>query len=260
MKTWSQHRYEVKNHAKKSLVGRYLKCVTAFLVLFCLGTIALCFLPFQIPGAISKNTTLKALFAQILPNGFTREVILLIAISMLLYLLLTAPISIGIWRYFLLISRGEKLKLRTIFTPFLSLREVFNACILTVSVAVLQIFWAVILFIVPSALTAYAPMLGPLAKLSGDILSIVAVIVFFIVCVPYAIAPIVLAEHSEYSPFKALSIARKKSRGVKREFLIFRLSFILWYLFAFSFPGVLFVRPYIDMATVRFYDTIDECK
>lgn len=260
MKTWSQHRYEVKNHAKKSLVGRFLKCAIAFVISFVFGTLALSRLPFQVPNAISQNTTPEALLAQILPNGFTHDVIVLIVVSMFLYLLLIAPLSIGIWRYLLLASRGETPKLRSIFLPFFNLKEVFSACILTVLVSVFQIFWAVILFIIPIALSAFSPMLGPLAKLGGDLLLIIASILYAIVCTPYILAPIALAEMNEPSPLRAISVAHKKARGAKREFLVFRLSFILWYLFAFSFPGAFFVRPYIDMATARFYDTIDECK
>ncbi len=260
MKTWSQHRYEVKTHAKRSLVGNFLKCVFALAISFSLSFIALCFIPFQLPSAPTPDITPEQLMAQILPNGFTREVVLLLVIVLLLQLLLTSPLKIGIWRFLLLCSRGEKPKFRTIFSSFLSLKEVFSACFLDITIAILQAFWAVLLFMLPITLTALSPMLGPLAQMSGDILSIAAAILFAIVCVPYKLAPIAFAEYRECSVFKALRIARKKAKGVKREFFVFELSFLLWYLFAFSVPTVFFVRPYIDMSTVRFYDTIDECK
>lgn len=260
MKTWSQHRYEVKAHAKRSLVGNFLKCAFALTISFSLSLIALSFLPFRLPTAPTSDMTPEQLMAQILPNGFTNEIMLLLGIVLILQLLLTSPLRIGIWRFLLLCSRGEKPKFRVIFSSFLSLKEVFTALFLDITIVILQAFWALLLFAVPFALTALSPILGPLAQMSGDLLLIVAAILFAIVCVPYKLAPIVLAEFREYSIFKALRIARKKAKGVKREFFVFDLSFILWRLFTFSFPSVCFVQPYIDMSTVRFYDTIDECK
>ncbi len=259
MKTWSQHRYEVKTHAKKALVGNYMKCVIALVISFSLTLIALRFLPFTIPETVTPDTA-EELLRQFLPGSITREVVLLIAISLVLLLLLTSPLKIGIWRFLLLCSRGEKPKFRVIFSSFLSLKEVFSACILDVVSIILQLLLAILLFIVPCALTAFSPALGPFAQMGGDMLSIVAAVLFAILSTPYKLAPIVLAENCEYSPFKALIIAHRKAKGSKREFFVFRLSFILWYIFIFSIPGSFFVQPYIDMSTARFYDTIDECK
>lgn len=260
MMTWTTHRKEVKNHAKRSLAGNFLKGVFAALIAFTASVFALSFMPIQIPDAIN-TTSPEELLRSMIPSGDIKTTIQLVAISLLLYLLLTSPLSIGTHRFYLMAVRGEKPKFRIIFSSFTSLKEVFSSCVMAVVSTIWQTIYAALLFAIPFALIILSPKLGPLAQIAGLGLYIVAFFLLSVLCTPFMLAPFALAENPERGGFKSILIAMKRLRGAKLEFLVFNLSFILWrVLFGLNAPGAFFIEPYISSSMAGFYLTADACK
>ncbi len=259
MKTWSARRHEIKLHARQSLAGNFLKGVFASLISFTLSLFALSFAPIKVPETsdLMQTTSLRELFLSMLPDGDLKTILMLLAISVVLYLLLTAPLRIGKHRFYLLAVRGKKVKFSTILTSFTNLKEVFSSCMLVILSGLWMLFYAVVLFIVPVALFVFSPTLGPLARIAGYILYFSALFLLLVLCTPFILAPFALAENPERGAFKSVLLAMKRLRGKKCEFLVFNLSFILWrLLFGLNAPGMFFIEPYISASMARFYDTL----
>ena len=257
-KTWKQHRVEVKAHARMSLHGNFFKAVFAGVVFTFFASLALSFLPLQVPDITAVYANPEELFAAILPSEFTPQIIELFIITFVLYLLLTAPLNIGIHRFYLLANRGEKPKFRIIFSSFLSLREIFSSCALTIVVFIWQLLWALLLLAAPLALFVFSPILGPLAEIASYILYFAAMVLLLIAYAPFPLAPFIFAEDPARGAFKSVLLAMKLTRGRRRELCVFHLSFALWrFLFSFNIPGAFFIAPYINMSTARFYDTLN---
>lgn len=261
MKTWSIHRREVKLYAKRHFSGSFLKGIFAAILSFAASLFALSFVPLQIPVSFENIPSPRELVLSFFPDGNLENTIYLLGISLLLYILLTAPLSIGKHRYYLMAMRSQKPKFKVVLTPFLNLGQVFSSCALVVLTAVFEILLAAILFVIPIGLLIFSPTLGPLAQIAGLVLYIVAFFMLLILFTPFAIAPFVLADKPELGAFKSILLAFKMLRGAKREFLVFDLSFVLWrLLFGVNAPGVFLIEPYITASQARFYDTIDACK
>lgn len=260
MITWTNHRRQVKMHAKRSLLGSFLKGVFGALLSFTASLFALSFMPLNMPDTIN-TTNLKELLMSVIPQGDTKTILGLAVISTLLYLLLIAPFKIGKHRFYLKAITGEKPKFKIFFSSFTSLSEVFSSCVLVVITAFWQVLLAVLLFAIPVGLLYFSPILGPLAKISSLVLYIAAAILFVILLTPCKMAPFLLAEKPERGAFKSLILAYKRMRGIKREFLVFDLSFILWrLLFGLNAPGTFFIDPYITASMAGFFISMDACK
>ncbi|MBR5479008.1 MAG: hypothetical protein IKU84_02425, partial [Clostridia bacterium] len=227
MKKWTDLRRVAKSTALRCLHGNYLKGVIASLIVFIAGFFALSFMPLNVPDTVNY-TDPKALLMSILPEGDISVTIKLLGISILLFLLLSAPLSIGVHRYYIEVAMSKKAKFSTIFTPFLNMGEIFSSCALVILSTLWKFLVAVVFFALPFALLIFSPTLGPLAQIAGFLLYIAAAIFALVFLSPCTMAPFFLAHKPELGALRSLILAYKKMRGRKREFLIFDLSFILW--------------------------------
>lgn len=253
MKQWTALRRFAKSSALLCLRGNYLKGVIASLFSFLVGFFALSFMPLRIPDTVNY-TDPKALLMSMLPEGDISVTVKLLGISLILYLLLSAPLSIGIHRYYNEAALGKKPKLISILSPFLSIGEIFSSCALVIISTLWKFIVAAVLFAIPAALLIFSPTLGPLAQIAGFILYIIAIVLLLIFLTPCTMAPFFLATKPELGALKSLILAYGKMRGRKREFLVFDLSFILWrVLFGMNVPGMFFVDPYIYASFAKFY-------
>lgn len=228
---------------------------------FFASLLAFYFLPINIPANIDPNMAPEELLAAMLPQGDIKTALALVGVSLLLNLLLTAPLSLGTHRFYLGVARGENPKFISIFAPFTNLKEVFSSCALVVISTIWKTLLYFLLLVVPTFLIVLSPSFGPLAITAGFVLYLIAFVALLIQCTPFTIAPFVLADKPERGAFKSILLAMKRLKGAKCEFLVFNFSFALWYLFfGLNAPGVFFIQPYISTSMAGFYLTADACK
>lgn len=262
MISWTTHRREVKYKAKMSLVGNMVKGIWMAFFSFLLGSLALSFFPISVPETLPADASTWTLLRSFFPSELTPQFWGLIAVTALLYLLLTAPFSIGMHRFFLRASRGEKPKFRVVLSPFTSFREILGSCFLIIIINLLTILWGMLLFAVPLALIYFSKSLGPLALILGVPLYLCAIPCVLVAIAPFSLAPFLYAENSSRGALRSVWMALKRTRGARIELAVFQLSFLLWKFFATAvYPfGSILLTPYLQIATAGFLDTIDTCK
>lgn len=262
MISWTTHRRKVKATAKMSLVGSMVKGIWIVFFSFLLGSLSLSFFPVIVPDALPKNATPYEMLRCFFPSELTPQFWTLVGITILLYLLLTAPFSVGMHRFFLRVSRGEKPKFRVAFSSFMSFRQILGSCLLQIIIQLLTILWGVVCFAVPFALLYSSRFLGPLALIFGVPLYLCAIPCILVAIAPFSLAPFLYAEDPSRGAFRSVRLAISRARGARIELTVFQLSFLPWKILAFGvYPfGSILLTPYIQTATAGFLDTIDTCK
>ena len=257
MISWSTHRREVKQKAKLALLnGNMSKGILLFFVLTLFANIAFYFLP--ITFAIDATTKLPTVA---LPDTLDFNFWLLIAICVIIYLLLTAPLSIGINRFFLNAYRGEKTKIRTAFSPFLSLGEILGSCAILGIIELLTVLIMALPLALPIALILFNAHFGPLVIIIGFPITLLALFAMLIITAPFFLAYFVYAEKPEQGALKAFISAIKLSRGVKLEIVVFKLIILPLNFLSLIVPfSAIIINPYLNAVYAGFYDTIDMCK
>lgn len=259
---WSTHRREVKQKAKLALLnGNMSKGILLFFVLTLFANIAFYFLPitFAIDATTIDATTM--LPRVVLPDTLDFNFWLLIAICVIIYLLLTAPLSIGINRFFLNAYRGEKTKIRTAFSPFLSLGEILGSCAILGIIELLTVLIMALPLALPIALILFNAHFGPLVIIIGFPITLLALFAMLIITAPFFLAYFIYAEKPEQGALRAFISAIKLSRGVKLEIVVFKLSLLpLNFLSLIVPPSAIIINPYLNAVYAGFYDTIDMCK
>lgn len=262
MISWTEHRRAVKLKAKQALFGAMGKGIVITLLSILLGSAALAFFPVSVPDTLPQNASNYEILRAFLPRELNAQFWELVGVSMLLYLLLTAPFTVGMQRFFLRVWRGEKPKLRTVFRPFISLRMVLGSCWLSILVTVCKIGITVALLAGPMALLAFWDTLGPLALVFGAPLYFLAALCAAVLVLPLSFAYFLYAEDPTRGALHCVCKAYTRSRGARIELAVFQLSFIPWRILAILvYPfGKIVLNPYLQVATAGFFDTVDTCK
>ena len=76
----------------------------------------------------------------------------------------------------------------------------------------------------------------------------------------YSMSELILIDHPEYSPLKAITESKKMMYGHRVELFILGLSFIGWFLLCivtFGFAA-LWIAPYFNTAKAKFYLNVKE--
>ncbi len=142
----------------------------------------------------------------------------------LLSVIVTAPLAIGLNKYFIEFSKQLSPDVEVLFDGY---KESFLSSILLSLLTGLLIFLWMLLFIIPGIIKAYA----------------------------YAMAPYILAENPTISITEALDESQEMMKGHKMDLFILGLSFIGWGLLGLITFGIAFiwVIPYINAAHAEFY-------
>lgn len=142
----------------------------------------------------------------------------------LLSVIVTAPLAIGLNKYFIEFSKQLSPDVEVLFDGY---KESFLSSILLSLLTGLLIFLWMLLFIIPGIIKAYA----------------------------YAMAPYILAENPTISITEALDESQEMMKGHKMDLFILGLSFIGWVLLGLITFGIAFiwVIPYINAAHAEFY-------
>jgi len=173
--------------------------------------------------SIGVNLVERYLFTE----DYYINLILSLAVS-----LLTAPLSVGLLRYYLSYVRGEEYDINYLFkyygTKVLFIWGVVLLCTLIVSL------W-MCLFIIPG----------------------------FIALVSYAMANYIIAEdEEEIDVTEILNRSRNMMNGYKLDFFVFNFSFIGWYIvgvLTLGF-GFIYVIPYVQLSNTIYYDELKKIK
>ncbi|MBO6004789.1 MAG: DUF975 family protein, partial [Verrucomicrobia bacterium] len=127
----------------------------------------------------------------------------------------------GYFSYCLHAARRQKCAVLDLMDGFL---VVFRAVVLRMVIIIL-ISIGFSLFIVPGLLLAYT----------------------------YSMAPKLLLDHPDWSPFRCMRESRWLMKGHKKEFFVLRLTLIFWNIMAMFPLTAVFARPYSTFSETEFY-------
>lgn len=253
----------VKSTAKASLKGRWPQAI------------GICFIPISLMLLISGvETLLSIVFSEnssalnLLMSGDVMSITwqrgLITLVSLLLPLFLTAPVTLGLNRFFWRTTGGADDTVGSIFyyfsEPALYVRSIIYEilfklriyligliCFLPAAAAALFSNTDVynVLRIAPPYFMKYMPAVS-----IG--LAFVGVLLFVPLMLRYYLAPFLLINDEGISPNDAFRLSARISKGSKAAYFVFILSFIGWFLLcAFALP-ILYVYPYVLASSAVF--------
>lgn len=147
-------------------------------------------------------------------------------IGNIIYTLLSIPLSVGIYWFFLKLSNHKSVNSTYVFSTYKDIKLFFKLISLTLVQTLFILLWS-ILFIIPG----------------------------FIKAIGYSQAFFILKENPELGILEVLSESQKRMKGLKWKFFLLNLSFIGWILLTpFTiFIGFLWLLPYVYTAQASFY-------
>ena len=181
------------------------------------------------------------------------------AISMVLFLLILAPVLLGITRWFYVLIQGRQAAFVEVFYFFESLRRYGRAIWYTVQLIARTLAWGVVFMILPGGVmgvSVYFLRMEGLARQTrtaasaGVMLAFgmlaLAVLLYAIHINKYALAAYLLCESDDVSVMQAFGTSAKYTKGYRGIKLLFTISFAGWYLISplTFFLLLLFVIPY----------------
>jgi uncharacterized membrane protein len=142
----------------------------------------------------------------------------------LITVIVTAPLQIGLYKYYILFSKSLNPEFDVLFDGF---KESFVKSILLTYLTGIFIFLWLLLLIIPGIIKAFA----------------------------YAMAPYILAEDPNIGITEALDRSQEMMNGYKMDLFILILSFFGWFLLGIVTLGIAFiwVAPYVSLAMAEFY-------
>lgn len=177
-------------------------------------------------GNIFANAWLFTLLA-ILING---AILSFTSISIIGAILLYGPMTYGLAKFMLLITRseGKKTDLATLFNGF---TDDFGGTLCLGLLQSVYIFLWSLLFFIPGIIKKYS----------------------------YAMAQFIKVDHPEYSATECITASRKMMQGHKWKLFCLQLSFIGWAIVGSLCFGVgtLWVQAYVQAATAAFYEELN---
>jgi len=248
----------IKAEAWKNLAGNWLK---AFLIKAIQGVIFMVIFsrfPIRVPAVeeiVAVQDDAVAMLRLFMPSEITPKMLALIGVTLLLYLLVMAPLNIGICRFFLKVSKGEKPKISEAFSVYTSLKTVFASVWLSLLVVMMSAFWMFVFALIPVALV----LLGSYLKsvLVINVAFTIAPLVGFFAGLwsgRYAFASYVFAE-GEKGAFGSLRECISLLRGKNWECVVLGASYTIWAVISVYMPPLSFVYFALSNAVYARYLT-----
>lgn len=197
------NRLKIKEEAKKTIEGNKWNLWIPLLIIIAVGFVW---------GLITFNVD------QFSVVGMTLEI---------LYAFITVPLTIGLYKYVLDITRGKKFDVMDLFNSYKKVLMIVAASILmSIIVSV-----GLILLIVPGIIAALA----------------------------LAMTYYIIADGEE-DPIEALKKSNEMMKGYKWDYFVFTLSFIGWILLACITLGIalIWIYPYMIVAFALYYDKLKQ--
>lgn len=202
-------RIEIKKQAKQNFTKQYWIGVTAFVLI----SVCLCLLSGYNSGSGVMDIVEESSFFQML-STFT----ILSAISCVVTLILTPPLTVGYASYVTDIYRGNKGSIGDMFNK--GFKNFWRNVGGILWMQLFTLLWT-LLFIVPGIIKAIA----------------------------YSMTPYILADSKNVSPKNALKASMKMTNGYKGDIFVMCLSFIGWGILTAMTCGILaifYTGPYIS--------------
>jgi uncharacterized membrane protein len=148
-------------------------------------------------------------------------------VGFIVSLLLSGPISIGLYIFSFTIARHQKAKIEQIFEGFQSFK---NGIIAYLCVVLFTILWTLLL-IIPGVIAAYS----------------------------YSMTFLILAEDKSIEPLAAIAKSKEMMQGNKWKLACLHFRFIGWLLLCILTLGIGFFwfLPYMTVSIVQFYNDIN---
>ncbi len=197
----------MKAMAMKNMQGNWLRAFTLFLISILATTVIIGFLPVRTPlpeelAAVTDPVEMIMLFV---PKTITYKTIASVCVTAVLYLLVAAPFSVGICRFFLRVARGEKARFADAFSPFTSLKTVFSSVWLFLLMLFVSAFWSFLFLLIPITIMILAIIIDSWILSQIALIASVAVSVFAILWTSrYTFATYLLAEGKSGGAFASL--------------------------------------------------------
>lgn len=217
-------RAELKQNAKNALKGKWGSAILATVIFLAIILIASFVL-----SVIQMIIGVASLF---LVKSFEASTLVSSVMSLLtsiIQIVIVAPLTVGLYSYFLKITEENKPELDMIFNGFKN--SFGNSIIMSVLVSIYTFLWSLLL-IVPGIIKAYS----------------------------YSMAFYIMAENPNISAGDAIKESMRIMNGHKMELFFLQLSFIGWGVLACCtcFVGFLWLVPYMNKTTANFYQSIKQ--
>lgn len=258
-------RYLLKRNARRALQGNWGQSVAVVLLLFC---VAMAFLTaerllsqaLQIPYFIDVNHT-PGLLLDDVPNWRPKALALVTGVFLLQYIL-SAPFELGAAGWFFKLGEAQVDSLYSVFDFLRSPRLFFKAVGLRLCVALLRVFWCVLICLPAAAVLLFSwiwvrqggypegeELIFGACFVTGCILLLTSLALAAIWTMRYALAPFVLlCDPQRLGVFQALSYSVMATRGRLTEYFLFELSFLGWRIGGLFILPLLYGIPYIRTA------------
>lgn len=225
-------RKRIKAQAMVSLQGSWMKAFGIIIAQLVLSVFILSFLPLRMPTVdeiLGVQDDAMQMLRLFVPDVITKKTIASVVVTLALYVIVMAPLSVGICRFFLKVARGEKAKFSDAFSPYTSLRTVFASVWLELLIAFMSAFWSFLFMLVPTlliVLCAYAK----LYFLANILIFLVPASALFSIFwnSRYVFAKYIFAEGKAEGAFASLRECISLMHGRTFECIILRASYLLW--------------------------------
>lgn len=181
------------------------------------------------------------------------------AISLIISVLAIAPLRLRFQIKHLLISRGIKSSQRL----NIGIRGIFRACLLSVCLFFIKLFWFAVFEAVPLIFSAVFVMVNfrnavslraSFIFFSGMIILFIAGLGFyFFHTQKYAKSMFYLACYKDFTAIQAIRESVRKTQNRCADILYFKLGFFPWFLLCVLIFPVFYVVPYYKQSVTCFY-------
>lgn len=183
---------------------------------------------------------------------------IIISISIILMILLIAPLSLGIMRWFFGLVHGKSAPITDVFHYYETVKDYWRAIWYDINVSIRCGLWSLLFYAVPGAIlgaSVYflsgnrdATRQTIAVATSGVFLSVVLFLLatlFYAACVSrYTLTPYLMGEDDEISVGKAIKLSIAYTKGFRFSLVWFGLSYIGWLLISIFFLPIFYVWPY----------------
>lgn len=234
----------MKAMAMKNMQGNWLRAFVLFFIGIIATTVIAGFLPVRtpLPEELAAATDTAEMLLLFVPKTITYKTIASVCVTAVLYLLVAAPFSVGMCRFFLRVARGEKARFSDAFSPFASLKTAFSSVWLFLLVLFISAFWSFLLFLIPIAVMILAIITDSWILGQLSLIVSAAVSVFAILWTSrYMFATYIFAEGKSGGAFSSLRECIRLMHYRSGECIKLRASYFGWDIAASLFTPLNFV-------------------
>lgn len=249
------HRRVLKASAMSSLSGNWLSAFMMTIIPWLISAFIMNFLPIKIPtdAQIMAANDPAAFLSLFVPRLTDRTIALILVVVALSWFVL-CPLEVGVRRFFLAVAKGEKAKIRIIFSPFGNISTVFSSMGLNLIITVLAAFWAVVLVFVPTLVAMLGRALGiGVVAFFASLLSIIGIVVCVLWTSRYSFAIYIFAEGRNGGAWRSFMTARKLIRGFGGELMALRATYFGWDIACSIIPGLMLAYNAMERTTYAKY-------